>query len=109
MHVLAGAAAPLLAAGNKLEFDDALGAEADRDDAVEVLRRRRHEHADGLRQRCLDFLLHARADLLNLPALVGAAVVGDSEPELHVWPLSLLKCTHGRSVLAPHVIGFRLQ
>ena len=49
VDVLRRAAAPLLAAGDQLQLDDALGAEADRDDAVEVLRRRGHEHADGLR------------------------------------------------------------
>ena len=34
-------------------------------------------------ERRLDFFLHARADLLHLPALVGRAVVGDDEFEFH--------------------------
>jgi hypothetical protein len=34
------------------------------------------------RQHVLDFFLHACADLLHLPALVGRAVVGDDELEL---------------------------
>jgi hypothetical protein len=33
-------------------------------------------------QRALDDFLNTRADLLNLPALVGGAVVGDGEFEL---------------------------
>src|SRR4029077_1340263 len=48
VDVLARAAAPLFAAGNELELDDAFGTKELRDFAVETLRRKGHEHAVAL-------------------------------------------------------------
>src|SRR5262249_42612414 len=50
MDVQAGAASPFLAAPSELALDDALGAEGDLDDSVQVLTRRRHEDAAALRE-----------------------------------------------------------
>ena len=70
MHVLAGTAAPLLAAGDELQLDDPLGAERHGHAAVRVLLGRRHENATAAFEGGGDFgSLHhlakvRRADLL---------------------------------------------
>ena len=46
---------------------------------VDALHARKH-----FTERRLDFFLHARADLLHLPALVSRAVVGDDEFEFQI-------------------------
>ena len=58
VHVLGGAAAPLLAAGDELQLDDSLGAERHGDAAVRVLHGRRHEDASAA--------LEGRGDLGSL-------------------------------------------
>src|SRR5437016_1188512 len=51
MDILRRTASPLLAARYQLELGHTLRAEADRHDAVEILRRRRHEDASGFPKR----------------------------------------------------------
>src|SRR5258708_40318961 len=48
VHVFARAPAPLLSAGDELEFDDTFGAKSDGDFAIESLRGRWHEDAAAL-------------------------------------------------------------
>src|SRR5689334_2106144 len=55
VDVLLWAATPALAARHQLTFDHALGAEEDRDLAVQPLGRGGHEDAEGLFQRRLHF------------------------------------------------------
>src|SRR2546422_8100806 len=55
MNVLLRTASPFLAARYELELDHAFRAEAQRDDAVEILHRGRHEDADAFPECGLDF------------------------------------------------------
>ena len=64
MDVLRRTASPFFSGRDQLELDDAFRTEGDRDDAVEILTRRRHEHAGAFAQRCFHFgTMHELADV----------------------------------------------
>src|SRR5207302_2035731 len=70
VDVLAGAAAPLLAAGDQLHLDDALGAQIDGHVSVGILGGERHVDADGLGQRRRDLRLANHLREVHRPDLL---------------------------------------
>src|SRR5688500_20172166 len=77
MDVFHWTAAPFLAARHELELDDALRAEGDGDDAVEVLGGGGEDHADRLAQRSLHLGLQHHVRDVRRPDLL--LTLGDED------------------------------